>query len=152
IDFRVGGSVSALTSLMRREPLSRAADGLSAMPTQMKGKADIGIREIAPLVKNPPDGQLDYAVDGSLTDLDATLSNGNKFLDAKMTIKAGPDALDVTGAGQLAGVPAAISYKKNGKAPPAVQLKLTLDDATRVKRGFDTGSALTGPIAISITG
>lgn len=150
--FHIGGSIAALTGLMKREPLSRSAEGLSALPTQMSGKADIGVKVVAPLIKDPPEDQVDYKIDGVLSDLDATLSNGSKLNDAHLSVKADRGTLDVTGAGQLAGLPAAVSYKKAGGSAPSVELKLTLDDAARTKRGFGTGAALTGPIAISVAG
>lgn len=148
--FHIGGPTRAAVSLMTREPLARASMGSPLDPAAVTGTAALDVKLDMPLVPKLQDGDIGYAVSGSLDAMTIDAFEGGKLEDGSLKLSIIPGVMLATGRGSFAGLPARIDYRKADQTPPQLTMALTLDDAARRRKGLDFGDALDGPVMAEV--
>lgn len=150
IEFNVSGPSRAIASLMGRPPLSDAIKGLDLNPNDVTGDADLKVKLDLPMVDHPANTDIHYAITGSIENMSIAKISGGELENGDMKLVIEPGLLLMTGKGVFDGLPANIDLRKASDRDMQVAMTVTLDDATRKKKGIDFGDALTGPITADI--
>lgn len=148
--FGMKGPARAVAKLMTMQPLARAAKDLDARPDEIEGEADLKVRLDLPLVDQPRDGDIRYAITGGVQDMSIDHVAGSRLQNGTMKLSLEPGLMLLTGKGVFDGLPANFDLRKAEGQEPQMALSVVLDEATRKRKGFDFGDALTGPIQADI--
>ncbi len=145
----LSGTADALADLLGREPLRKQA-GLQIDPATVKGQAEGDLVLDLKLGKTAKPEDTQFHATGGLANLTLDRLIGEEKLDqGNFTFEADRNTLKMTGDGQMFG---AATHLDVGRAPGeegVATLTLTLDQAARVKRGYNLGW-LNGPLPIKL--
>jgi len=144
----VQGNVDSAVDILQRDTLRRY-NNIPGDPSQYKGQLD-GTLEIAMKLGKTatPD---DIAVKTNLTTSNLSVEkvlDNERLESASLVIATSKALMSVKGEGRMFGAPVSLELKKTGNAPTDATLNFTIDDATRLKRGFDFGAGFSGPMLI----
>ncbi len=146
----LSGTADALADLLGREPLRKQA-GLQIDPATIKGQAEGDLDLDLKLGKTAKPDDTQFHAVGALINLTLDKFIGvEKLEQAKFTFEADRETMQMAGDGQLFGTAAHIDAGRAPGEEGSATLTLTLDQATRAKRGLDLGW-LTGPVPIKLT-
>lgn len=151
--FRIEGGIDAAAELLAMEPVRDAA-ALPFDAGSTRGAVSAQVSLAIPLQKNLQRDSVAYAVEAELTGFSAErFMRGQKGEAALLRASATQNLLLIKGDMKIAGTTAAVEYRKARIEPDAeLQIQTVLDDAARVRLGFDFGNALSGPVPIKVTG
>jgi Protein of unknown function len=151
--FRVDGAIEAVAEMIAMEPLRDTAS-LPFDAAGTRGTVSGQVLLTIPLVKNLRRDAVTYSVDGELTGFSAEkFMRGQRAEASLLKISATQNSLQIKGDTKIASTPANVDYRKaRGDAEAELRVTTTLDDAARVRLGFDLASALTGPVPVKLTG
>jgi hypothetical protein len=151
--FRVEGSAEAAAELIAMDALRDAAT-LPLEPAGVRGTVAAQVTVTHPLKKDLPKGAVQFTVDADLTGFAAEkFVRGQKAEAAALRVTANQNFIHLKGDMRIAGTPAAVDFRKlQGEGDAEVRIQATLDDAARVRMGFDLGAALTGPVPVKLSG
>ena len=145
----LSGTADALADLLGREPLRKQA-GLQIDPATIKGQAEGDLVLDLKLGKTAKPDDTQFRAAGALANLTLDKFIGEEKLDqGNFTFEADRDTLKMAGDGQVFG---AATHVDVGRAPGeegSATLTLSLDQAARVKRGFNLGW-LNGPLLVKL--
>lgn len=150
ISLHLGGDARAVADLMTRPPLAQVSRGAAPDPAGVTGQAELDVILGFPITGDLKPEQVTYAVLGRLNDVSIGSFAGAKLDGANLKLSILPGTVSVAGTGVMSGTPVTVSYSKPDQGRPDLGLTMTLDDKARARRGFDTGSRLTGPVAIKV--
>jgi hypothetical protein len=153
VRFRLDGPVPAAAELLALERL-RDFSGAPLDPATSRGTLSAQVSLGMPLRNDLPPGTTQYAINMDLANFAAErLVMGQKVEATTLRVTANNQGHYIRGDVKINGVPAALDYRKpRGDADAEVRVQTTLDDAGRVKLGFDIGSYLSGPVPVKING
>ena len=144
----VQGNVDSAVDILQRDAL-RHYNNIPGNPSQYKGQLDGTLDIDMKLGKTAsPD---DVAVKTNLTTSNLSVEkvlDSERLETANLVIATSKAFMSVKGDGRMFGAPVSLELKKTGNAPTDATLNFTIDDATRVKRGFDFGAGFSGPMLI----
>ncbi len=145
IDLRLSGPIAAIAQVADAGPLN-AASGRDIDAAALSGTGQLALKVDVPM--SGGDALSDLAPEFELALTDFTSSeplDGRKISGASLVLKGNPDTFSITGNAIVDGIPADLAMV-SGSAAEGNVVKLTLDDKTRRRLGFDLGSLLTGPV------
>jgi hypothetical protein len=151
--FRVEGSAEAAAELIAMDALRDAAT-LPLEPAGVRGAVTAQVIVTHPLKKDLPKGAVEYTVDADLSGFAADkFVRGQKAEAAALRVTANQNFIHVKGDMRIAGTPASVDFRKlPGESDAEVRIQATLDDAARARLGLDVGTALSGPVAVKLSG
>jgi hypothetical protein len=151
--FRVEGTAEAAAELIAMDALRDAAT-LPLEPAGVRGSVTAQVTVTHPLKKDLPKGAVQYTVDADLSGFAAEkFVRGQKAEATTLRVTANQNAIHVKGDMRIAGTPASVDFRKlQGDSDAEVRIQATLDDAARARLGLDAGPALTGPVAVKLSG
>lgn len=152
-NFRIEGPVAAAAELLAMERL-RAASGAPLDPATSRGNVDARVTVDVPLLKDLSNAAVGYAVTAEFTNFAADqMIMGQRVEAASLQLRADNTGYQAKGDVKIAGAPVTVEYRTHkGQAEDDIKLHGTLDDAARSRFGIDLAPALTGPVAIRVTG
>ncbi len=150
VDLRLAGPVAALAEVADAGPLSVAESrGIDAGTLAGVGRLALAVElpftDADALARVSPEFEL--ALEGFTS---GKPLDGRHIADADLVMKGNPDTFTITGTATVDGIPADLDMV-SGRAAEGDAVKLTLDDETRRRLGFDLGSLLTGPLAATFS-
>ena len=146
----LSGPVETVTSILARDALKPYAS-LPLDPATLHGQIEGDLEKTIVLGEAADPSQEALKVDAKVTNFSAERLIGKESLEnASLTIKVGDGALRASGQGRLFGGAATFDITKNGNAPPAAVVALTLDEAARAKLGLNAVPGLTGPMTAHV--
>ncbi len=150
IGFRLDGGADALASLLR-SPIFRELGSFDIDPANVKGRADLRV-SLPLMVRNiPPVSELPFSVAGTLSDITVDRIVGKERLEgAQLAVTYEAGTLSIRGDGKLGGSPATFDLRQPKAGPGEVAVHLTLDEATRSRRGLPTAPQVSGPIPVKL--
>ena len=147
----VQGSVDTAIDILQRDALRRY-NNIPGEPSQYKGQMDGTIDIDLKLGKTATPDDVSVKTNLVATNLSVEKVLANERLEASnLVIATTKTLMSVKGDGRMFGAPVSLELKKTGNAPTDASLIFTIDDATRVKRGFDFGVGFSGPMLIKAT-
>lgn len=151
--FEVEGSVAAAAELMTMGRL-RKISGALLDPATSHGSVKAQVLLGMLLSRDMAHPKTTYAVDADFTGFSAdNMFMSHRLSAAALHLHADNHGYEIKGDVKIAGTPASLDYRKpTGSAGAEVHLKTVLDDAMRKRLGLDLGTALTGPVPVSLTG
>ncbi|WP_413988298.1 DUF3971 domain-containing protein [Labrys okinawensis] len=150
VSFSVNGPSRAVAKLLTQPPLSDAVKGVAIDPNGVGGTADLDVKLDMPLEDHPQPSEVHYSVTGGVEDMSMDHVSGGKLENGTMKLSIEPGLVLLTGKAVFGGLPATIDMRKAADHEAQMALNVTLDDATRKKKGIDFGDALSGPIVADI--
>ncbi|MEA2939464.1 MAG: hypothetical protein QOC56_2968, partial [Alphaproteobacteria bacterium] len=153
IRFRLDGPVAAAADLLALERL-RDYSGTPLDPTTSRGTLAAQVVMGMQLRDDLPPGSTQYTINMDVSNFAAEkMVMGQKIEAALLRATANNQGYQIRGDVKINGVPAALDYRKpRGDADAELRFQATLDDAARVKLGFDVGAYLSGPVPVKING
>lgn len=148
--FAVKGPTRAVAKLMTMQPLAQAAKGMDIRPDEVEGTADLKVKLDLPLVDHPKESDIRYTITGGVQGMAIDHIAGSSLQDGTMKLSLEPGLMLLTGKAVFDGLPANFDLRKAEGQEQQMALSVILDDATRKRKGFDFGDALTGPIQADI--
>ncbi len=151
--FRVEGLVPAAAELLAMERL-RQFSGLPFEPAAARGTLTAQVTLGFPIKPDLPVGSTTYSVTADVTNFAADrMFLAQKVEAAAIRITASNQGYQIKGDVKIAGVPAALDYRKaKADAAAEVRIQSVLDEAARAKFGFGAGGAVTGPVPVTLSG
>ena len=147
----IQGNVDSAVDILQRDALRRY-NNIPGEPAQYKGQLDGTVDIAMKLGKTASPDDISVRTNLLATNLSVDKIIGTEKLDsANLIIATSKTAMSVKGDGRMFGAPVALELKKAGTAPTDASMIFTIDDATRLKRGFDFGVGLSGPMLIKAT-
>eukprot|EP01037_Dinobryon_pediforme_P011629 gene11629-11724_t len=147
----VQGNVDSAVDILQRDALRRY-NNIPGEPAQYKGQLDGTVDIAMKLGKTATPDDISVKTNLQATNLSIDKVLGAERLDAaNLVIATSKAAMSVKGDGRMFGAPVALELKKIGTAPTDASLTFTIDEAARLKRGFDFGIGLSGPMLIKAT-
>ena len=153
VSFRIDGSVPAAAELLSLDRLRDFA-GAPFDPATTKGTVSGQVQLGMPLRLDLPPGSTDYDIMVDLTNFSADkLLFGQKLEAQSLRVTANNQSYEIKGDVKVSGAPAYIEFRRlKGEGDAEVKLATTLDEAARVRLGFDLGPALSGPLPLKLVG
>ncbi|MGJ4855202.1 DUF3971 domain-containing protein [Labrys sp. La1] len=148
--FGVKGPAQAVAKLMTMPPLAEAAKGMDIKPDEVNGIADLKVKLDLPLIDHPRPDDIKYAITGGVQEMQIDHVAGSSLQNGTMKLSLEPGLMLLTGKGVFDGLPANFDLRKAEGQEPQMALSVILDEATRKRKGFDFGDALTGPVQADI--
>ena len=151
--FRLDGLVPAVAELLAMERL-RQFINLPFEPTAARGTLTAQVMLAFPIKADLPVGSTTYSVAADITNFAADqMFFAQKVEAAALRIGANNQGYQIKGDVKIAGVPAALDYRKaKADADVEVHIQSVLDETARAKIGFDAGSAVVGPVPVNLNG
>jgi hypothetical protein len=144
------GPADALADLISRDALKPFV-GLPIDPASVKGQFDGKLALDLKLGKTARPEDAVFHADATLSNLQVDKFLGNEhFEQGALTVTSDAGALKIAGDGKLFGVAANVEIDKSPTDDGSAQLSFTFDDAARVKRGFNLGAAVSGPMGVRV--
>jgi hypothetical protein len=152
LNLRVAGTMDSVNALLRQSGFKKYVPADMSL-SDMSGKMDATL-------------DLKFAVSRNLSVPAPVIAGRFKLSGVRMQNFAGSAplenaSLDVTladgalsarGTGRLFAAPAQLKMHKRPGSPVQGAISLVLDDAAREKMGWETGNAVSGPIAVKLSG
>lgn len=150
---RVDGLVPAVAELLAMERL-RQFINLPFDPATARGTLTAQVTLAFPIKPDLPVGSTTYSVAADITNFAADqMFFAQKVEAATLRMGANNQGYQIKGDVKIAGVPAALDYRKaKGDADAEVHIQSVLDAAARAKVGFDAGGAVAGPVPAKLNG
>jgi Protein of unknown function len=151
--FRIEGPVPAAVELLGAERL-REASTTPLEPATSRGMVSAMVSLGLPLRENLPKGATSYAINMDVSNFAAErMVMGHKVEAASLRVSANNQGYLIKGDVKIAGLPAALEYRKaKGDSDAEIRVQATLDEAARTRLGFDLGTAINGPVPIKLAG
>lgn len=151
--FRVEGPVPAAADLLLMERLRE----FSGMPFDLSSAKGTVVAQVGlgfPLKPDLPKGSSAYSVTADIAGFSADRAiMGQKMEATSLRITATNQGYQIKGDVKIGATPATLDYRKpRPDADAEIRIQATLDEAARAKLGFDTGSAVTGPVLVKLQG
>jgi hypothetical protein len=152
VRFRLDGPVPAAAELLNSDRL-REFSGAPIEPSTSRGTLSATIALGMPLQPDLPAGSAQYTINMDVANFAADrMVLGQKVEAANLRVTANNDGYQIRGDVKINGVPAALDYRRpRGDADAEVRVRATLDEAARIRLGFDL-SGLNGPVPVKIDG
>lgn len=112
---------------------------------QLDGRARVSLRLVEK--PGPQDTRVDFTADLKGVAID-NIVKGEKLEGGTFQLTSKPSGLLIKGDARISGLPAQIELRGEGNETLNATLRLVMDEAQRLKRGFDTKSVLTGPMGV----
>jgi hypothetical protein len=150
VGFRSQGSVDALAALLALPALREASPG-QVDPDSVKGRIDLRSTASLPLVDNIKPSDVIVQSSGTISGLASDTLLGTEKLEAGNLIASFERGnLSLRGDARIGGTLAQIDLKQDGKGVGEAVVNMTVDQATRQRRGLGLGGAVTGPVALRV--
>jgi hypothetical protein len=150
VGFRTQGSVDALAALLTLPALKDSAPG-QVDPDSVKGRIDLRSTASLPLIDNIKPSDVIVQSSGTITGLTSEALLGNEKLEAgNLAASFERGNLSLRGDARIGGTPAQIDLRQDGKGIGEAIVTMTVDQATRQRRGFGLGGAVTGPVSLRV--
>jgi hypothetical protein len=151
--FRIDGPVPAALELLQSERIR----GQATVPmdsSNSRGNLGGMVTVNLPITANPPPGATQYNIALDVAGFAADkMVMGQKIEAQALKVTANNLGYQIKGDVRINGTPAALDYSKLADSGEAdVRVQTTLDEAARARFGFSTGSSLSGPVPIKISG
>ena len=152
--FRIDGGADAVAELLDAAPLRGASTTVPADFSSARGNVSARIAVALPLIKDIQQSDVSYAVEGEIANFSADkVLAGQKAEAASLRVNATQNAVHIRGDIRIAGAPANLDYRiPAGASEGEIRLQATLDEAARNRLGLDFGGALSGPVAVKLSG
>ena len=149
--FHVDAPVDAAAELVGLDPLREACD-LQLDPATSRGSLVANVTVGLPVTKNITRAAVSYGVEADFSNFSAErLVRNQKVEAAALHLSANPQAIQIKGDMRIGGTPASVDYRTSGGTAD-VRAQATLDDAARGRLGFESNGAVSGPIAVKLSG
>jgi hypothetical protein len=149
--FHVDGPVDAAAELVGLDPLREACD-LQLDPATSRGSLVANVTAALPITKDISRSAVHYGVEADFSNFSAErLIRNQKVEAAALHLSANPQAIQIKGDIRIGGTPASVDYRITGGTAD-VRAQATLDDAARSRLGFESNGAVSGPIAVKLSG
>lgn len=150
VRLRFTGAAEAVAELIRAPGIQQYTS-VSIDPASLKGsvegEADIGLR----LAEKMGPKDVRVGVNASIKGLTIDKAIGGEKIEAgAFQLSVDRDQVLLKGDAKVFGAPAAIEVRASGKAKPRATLALVLDEATRARKGYGLGGAISGPISLKV--
>ena len=149
-EAHVQGSADALADIFSRDAMKSFA-ALSLDPATVKGQFDAAL-EVNLLLGDaarPEDAK--FRAEGTLANLQIEKFLGPERLEqGALTFSQDSNAFKAKGEGKILGAPATIELSKAGKEEGAALVSFVVDNALRLKRGWNFGPSISGPESVKI--
>ena len=146
IDLRLSGPAAALAEVADAGPLA-VSESRGIDPAALSGEGRLSLNVEVPFTDPDALVRLSPQFELALLGFSSTRSiDGRRITDADIVMKGNPDTFTITGSATVDGIPADLDLV-SGRAAEGDAVRLTLDDETRRRLGFDLGNMLTGPVA-----
>jgi hypothetical protein len=151
--MRIEGLVPVAGELLETERLRDFA-GMPFDISSAKGNVFAQVSLAFPIKPDLPPGSSTYSVMADIANFSVdNMIMGQKVEAQSLRINAGNQGYQIRGDTKIAGAPAALDYRKaNTDEDAEVRIQTTLDEAARIRLGFDVGSAITGSLPVKVTG
>ncbi|MGL4439156.1 MAG: hypothetical protein ACRCUE_07790 [Bosea sp. (in: a-proteobacteria)] len=150
VSFRAQGSVDALAELVASPALKDASPG-QVDPDSVKGRIDLRSTATLPLIDNIKPSDVIVQSSGTITGLTSDALLGNEKLEAgNLAANFERGNLSLRGDARIGGVPAQIDLRQDGKGIGEAVVTMTVDQATRQRRGFNFAGAISGPVSLRV--
>ena len=154
LEVELRGAVRNALEILDHPELEYAS-GLGLDVARAAGQSAIRMRVGLPLLADLQLEQVDIRAAANLSDVDIPgVVFGNDVRDGAFTLQLDRAGMTVSGTATLAQIPATIEWYENfdGDAPftRRYNIKAILDDADRMRLGFDTAPYLTGSVVADI--
>ncbi len=146
----VQGQADALAELFGRDAMKPFAS-LSLDPATVKGQFDGALIVKLGLGGGARPEDASVHAEGTLANLQIEKFLGPERLEqGALTFTQDTHAFKIKGEGKIAGAPATIELSKSANDEGSALINLVVDNAERVKRGWNLGPTINGPEAIKI--
>lgn len=150
VGFRAQGSAEALAALLALPALREASPG-QVDPDSIKGRIDLRSTASLPLIDNIRPADVIVQSSGTITGLASDNLIGNEKLEAgNLAANFDRGNLSLRGEARIGGTPAQIDVRQDGKGVGEAVVNMTVDQATRQRRGLNFGGAISGPVAVRV--
>lgn len=151
--FRLEGPVPAAAELLAMERL-REVSGSPFDPATTRGTLAAQVALGFPLKPDLPRGSSNYTINIDIANFSAErMIMGQKVEGTALRINANNQGYQIKGDVKIGGTPAALDYRKpKDDGDAEIRIQATLDEAARAKLGFDVGNAVSGPVAVKLSG
>ena len=149
--FRLAGAAEAVLELIA-QPAMQGVLPSNAKSDGIKGQFDGQVSITLPLIDKLGPSDVSTQIKANLNNVSAEHFFGkDKFEAQQMQLTVQPGSMTLKGDGKVGGMVASVDVvqPRRSDAEDAI-VTLVLDDAARVKRGFNVGTQLTGPVSIKI--
>jgi len=149
VTTRVHGPVDVLGEILSRPSLEKIAS-MPIDPKTIRGQFDgtFGYR-----MRLGPDPQGALEVSCKIENFSAERLIGKEKLDqGSLTVTVADGAARIMGTGKLFGANATLDLNRKGDEPAQGAISFVMDEAARARAGLNLGNALTGPVAVKVTG
>jgi hypothetical protein len=150
---KIEGPVASTAELLAMDRLRQAA-GVVLDPATSRGNVTSQVTLGLPLGQEIQSSTLNYAIAADITNFAADHLIMSQKVEAQVLhASASNQGYQLKGDMRIGGVPAAVELRRGPDDGDAeVHLTATLDDAARVRLGFDSGGAVTGPVGVKVNG
>jgi hypothetical protein len=148
--FRATGGVDALAALLALPAFREAAPG-QVDPDLVKGRIDLRTQVALPLIESITAADVAVTAAGTIANLSAEgLVGSEKFENGSLAAQYDRGALSLRGEMRVSGAPAQVDVRQDAKGIGEAILTMTVDQATRQRRGLALGGTVTGPVGLRI--
>lgn len=148
---RASGALETVNALLAVEAMKEYG-GFVAEAGAMKGQVDARVNVDLKLGKEAGDDPAKVTVAAQISNMTIDKLIGEERLEqASLAVIADADGMKAAGSGRLFGSQVKIDLRKPLQGVAEAVLSMTLDEATRAKQGWSTGSSISGPIGARIT-
>jgi hypothetical protein len=148
--FRATGGVDALAALLAVPAFREAAPG-QIDPDSIKGRIDLRTQVALPLIEGITAADVAVQAAGTIAGLSAEGVVGNeRFDNGSLAAQYDRGALSLRGDVRVAGAPAQVDIRQDAKGIGEAVLTMTVDQATRQRRGLGLGGTVTGPVGLRV--
>lgn len=149
--FRTTGSMEALAALFAFPALKDFAPG-SIDPASLRGASDLKSVVALALVDDPRPGEIVVTSTGTLTGVASDTLLGTEKLDGgNLTVNADRNGLLLRGEARIGGDKAQVEIRQDPRGKGEAILSMTMDNASRQKRGLGPEAGINGPVLVRVT-
>ncbi|WP_108660290.1 AsmA-like C-terminal domain-containing protein [Acuticoccus kandeliae] len=146
----VEGPLSAVVSLAHLFKLPQLKE-TDLEPGDVTGTVRADLRMTTPLGPNVKDSDRRWSIDARLTDAGSAVPiGGQKVENANLEVLINPRRLAARGRASIDGLKVDVNYSELFAGEKSGAARFVLTDKDRRDRGFDTGSAVRGPVVVTI--
>ena len=152
VSVNLAGNVETLAAVLGEPGLKQHA-ALVLDPSTLKGRFDGKLTVDFKAGKGASTADVRVKASATATNLSIDQLMGKERLEGA-TLQFSVDGKDLSakGTGRMFGAPATFSFEKSGKADVTGNIAVVLDEQARQKLGWSTGSRLTGPVSMRVSG
>ncbi|RAI00635.1 hypothetical protein DLJ53_15365 [Acuticoccus sediminis] len=150
ISATVEGPLSAVVALAHTLDLSEIKK-TPLQPDDVTGTVRAKVAMRTPLKDNVPMEERQWSIDAQLSGAGTTVAvGGQRFSDADVEVLVNSRRLAARGKATIDGIRVDVNYSEVFRGSKTGAARFVLTDRDRRERGFDTGTALTGPVVVTV--